>query len=1007
MVPRSSKNLSGSLLYSELASLPLPGPAVVIDVRSTKSYDPPLIQYLMTEVEDLTTQMRLHKVTRWRFLSKCMEFISLDLPVDKTVANSTRFTLTRGDEEKTFETKDALISHLHREYVDLVRTNRISAARDTHNSAKGFSAAEVELEQSTVRVFFLIDASDASSLTSAAEYAKLLRQKKENSNPLRSGYDERLNLIAICINADDVHFSQLESEYDDQESDESGKPFSVIVEQEQTAPAPTTHITKRWQGDITTRLTIAFDVIIPIYAYRDDEGFVANDTQTYELELILYALLLSPESLAVTSQEMRDDRADRYLALEDSADKQASFPSGEICLPGIASIEYSTSWARHWFNYGLVMKSLQTLRETEAITNENDLRLYDGRDWLDSWWAEVRVAIPGRLLNAIPGFKGLFEFQRRISASAFHNVTLPDSQVALQDFCRELESYYVGTGSVTLQQAIMSTEHVKQLLEETPEKPYELSAEQSSQEQEALKTLGELQQQTSLFATSLFQGAFGALPRAINQVEALGIRIEEGEVGRYTRKLPNVVQQQEQFAVAAVKADMQMASLLKTWQLPFFGRVQRSTPLSLLVFALIALCGWLLQDSLTFLPSVLTYSLPVHGGISLFRVLIVIIVGVAGFFYLSTRNKRLLERRNSIVQFLYQTANAHLTEVQMAIAARVAIMLLEKAGLYRSDGKTAQYKQRLSALDTLLTEAQKQATTYQREAYERIKLGLNQTKPARPSNRIWLHLNSRKDLFPWERSIETFQQLGEGMTKANGPLEMLAKSLLRLLAPEKQPVAFTDVQTKPFYASEEQFQSVSSELVATLLVTEIVGSSIITLQPLLDRYLSLDLYDQYAPSLFGEHIAELYDVLKAMKLEQAMSSSTDSLLQQEFLDRAIVQPKWTSEQILAAWIENFYATNEQANNLLNHNNIIELLQEAQIKLSVVLQDLSSRCRLLGYRDELANGQDSYVLLMPGSDSQHERYEALATLQPTQIRLLSFPDQEKLIYFHLYRVQPGS
>ena len=94
----------------------------------------------------------------------------------------------------------------------------------------------------------------------------------------------------------------------------------------------------------------------------------------------------------------------------------------------------------------------------------------DERDRLDTWWAEVRAVIPRTLVDVMPSFKGLLEFQRCITTSPFQGVALPDSQQALVGFCQVLESYYMGTQSATLQQALLSTERVLPLLKETSRK---------------------------------------------------------------------------------------------------------------------------------------------------------------------------------------------------------------------------------------------------------------------------------------------------------------------------------------------------------------------------------------------------------------------------------------------------------------------------------------------------------------------------------------------------------
>lgn len=982
---------------NELASRPLPEPAVVIDVRRIMSYDPPLAWHLTAELEDLSTRMRLQGVKRWRFLSECIEFITLDpLPPDRTVDTATRFTLIRGNGAiQSFAMKEELIDHLHKEYVDLVRTNRISAARDMDQSIISSGIPEVELERSTVRVFFLADMADPESLTNAAHYAALLRKKsEEHDNLLRSGREERISPIVICMNSDHLHVRLPETQRSSDSAD-MGSPARVIVmPDEEDASLSAYWTAAQYNKLFSSSISTAFDMIILLYAYRDDEGFVGNDAQLYELELILSTLLLAPETIARSHQ---DEYADRYLARGDLNEEHSLLPPGEVCMLGIASLEYSANWARRWLNYGLVKKLLQTIRETETIEDERNLYLSDGKDWLESWWADVRSILPRTMVNVLPGAKGFLEFQRRIDASPFQGVPLCDSLHALESFCQSVGDGYTGTRGATLQQALQSVEHAIPLLKEMPASQRKENRQHLSLDAEPLLELRTLQSRANLFSISLFKGATGALPRAISQLSELETRIEGGEIGHHSHHLPNLSRLREHFEEQGRKAQRSLA--LNVWQVPLFGRMLSSTLLSLCLVVLVVLVAWFLQGSLSFLPAILTHSLPQPGGISLFRLFIILVLALAEFLYLSRRDKRLRERRESILQPLCQTAMAHLTEVQLAVSATSALRLLQEAGLYHPKGKTGHYKQRLRALDKVLGEAQEQALLHHRGAYERLKLGLSPVQTGTQSSRTWLNLNTRKDLLPWEQTIETFQRLGDKFIQRNKDLDMLAESLLHQLTTEKAPATSLVPLDGQHFAVQESLQAIRSELIATFLVAQVVGSNLITLHPLLERYISLEQRNPYPPSLLGENIAELYTAVKAVKLEQAMNSDM-GVGHQEAFENFMIKTKKPIEHMLVTWVENLYATDELSG--LVSGSVFAHLQDFQIKLSDALEDLRRRCKMLGYRDESLNGSDAYMLLVPGTVG-HDLQDALAALQLNQIRLLQFPDEEKLIYLHTYRV----
>lgn len=1014
-MPLHSKTGPGeAFTYSELASRPLPDPAVVIDVRKTTSYDPPLAWHLTTELEDLTTRMRLQGVRRWRFLSECIEFVTLDpLPVGTTIDTARRFTLTRvNGEVQSFTTKDALIDHLHKEYVDLVRTNRISAARDMDQSIMASAVPEVELERSTVRVFFLVDMADPDSLTSAANYAVLLRKKSEEyNNPLRSGREERVSPIVICMNSDRLHARR---PYTQQRPAAAGAetvaPSQVVVMQggEQTplpvdqAAAqyaendPMDQVAVQYKELLASSISTAFAMVILLYAYRDDEGFVGSDAQLYELELILSTLLLAPETMARSGQE---EYAAHYLAHADFSEEHLPLPSAEICMIGIASLEYSANWARRWLDYGLVKKLLQTVREKGMLEDERKLYLPDRSDWLASWWADVRSISPRVLTGTLPGAKGLSEFQRRLAVSPFQGVPLRNSARAMESFCQSVSACYTGDEGATLQHALESVEQAIPLLKETPRSKRKESYSQAFSDDEPLSELRALQRRANLFSISLFKGATGALPRAISQLSELEKRIKDGDIGHYAHSTPNLSHAREHFEEQGRKA--QQGLKLHVWSLPLFGRVLSSTVLSFCLVILLALVAWFLQDSFTSLPIIFTRSLLPPSAISLFRVLVILVLALAEFLYLFRRDKKLRERRASVLQSLCQTAIADLTEVQLALSAHVALRLLLEAGLYHPKGKAGQYKQRLHALDKVLEEAQKQALSHQQGAYERLKLGLSPIQTGTISSRTWLNLNTRKELLPWEQTIETFQRLGDEFIQHNKDLDMLAELLLRQLSMEKPYTTSLVPQDGQSSTIQEQLRTIGSELIATLLVAQVADTNLITLHPLLERYISLEQRNPYARSLLGESIAELYQAVRAKKLEQVMNSDMAISSQEEAFESFIA--KKPVEQMLVTWVENLHTANPSS---LTSGSVLAHLQDFQIRIADALEDLRRRCKLLGYRDESINGSDAYMLLVPGT-SGHDLQDALAALQSSQIRWFPFPDEEKLIYLHTYRVNMRS
>src|SRR5947208_3534170 len=116
----------GENLYREFAALPLPGPAVVIDVRHKADDEGRLICYLAVELEDLTTEMRLNQVHYWRHLAECIDFLKVMAgQPDPTQDRSTAFVVTTRMGNVLKSDKDELAMYINRWHLDRVLNNRI------------------------------------------------------------------------------------------------------------------------------------------------------------------------------------------------------------------------------------------------------------------------------------------------------------------------------------------------------------------------------------------------------------------------------------------------------------------------------------------------------------------------------------------------------------------------------------------------------------------------------------------------------------------------------------------------------------------------------------------------------------------------------------------------------------------------------------------------------------------------------------------------------------------
>src|SRR5690348_6499522 len=86
-------------LREYMAALPLPNPAVVIDVRADITQPHAMVWDLATEIEDLTKEMYVQQVARWRYLANYINFLRINpLPPDRSLIETPHFDIMKRNE---------------------------------------------------------------------------------------------------------------------------------------------------------------------------------------------------------------------------------------------------------------------------------------------------------------------------------------------------------------------------------------------------------------------------------------------------------------------------------------------------------------------------------------------------------------------------------------------------------------------------------------------------------------------------------------------------------------------------------------------------------------------------------------------------------------------------------------------------------------------------------------------------------------------------------------------
>ena len=232
----------------------------------------------------------------------------------------------------------------------------------------------------------------------------------------------------------------------------------------------------------------AFNTVIFIQAYRNDDTFIGDDIQAYEVEQILYALLLaSPGEITNDQNAFNDEDTGCYMAF---VEQPPITPTCTIYMIGLSSTEYSARWGQRWLSYGLVAKLIELIEDTQEVEyGDTLLQLPDGQQWFDSWWGRAQSVLPTVLPMLLP------QTQSITTRPAFPYLSsLAMTKQDVETFIRRIDEWYGNTNQQALNGALESITYLSALLNNKARERNKRSREAPTSEDEALREAVALQE---------------------------------------------------------------------------------------------------------------------------------------------------------------------------------------------------------------------------------------------------------------------------------------------------------------------------------------------------------------------------------------------------------------------------------------------------------------------------------------------------------------------------------
>lgn len=573
--------------FAQRGLLPLPAASLVIDMRGVN--DDEVVERLNIEMTDLASEMKTYNVYHWRYLTDFLSFMRVapatafeerdlrqqgkedvddqlefpfeDLeqrgpigPVHRAASgNSLFFQDDQGEYTSggmSFDLFEQKIDELKLE-IDRIRNNRIAAVADLNKA--GIPGRS--LRDATVRVIFLTDAEREESLKSAAIYAEHIKnyyRKRERLN-----HQPLVSTTILCLG----------------NSGEAGPPRKLI------------------EGLMRNDGWDHLDTLILSEDYRDDAALIAGTVQAYIAELLLYVLLIIPP-FGVRSAELELKPSDDA---EQTQGRRVSLPFNTFIV-GLAALEYSARWGRRWLSYGLAQEAAEELTQ-RPFDEILEKRRIDGsvEVWFNDWRSRVQQSIPDHVPVEVSALEGVLNARRVANPEAhifttrrfdphFGETTVKDLHEYKQNLAR---TYVAGGSDPTLQESVLRS--TPQIVHTLQQRETRTLAERRVSELAALQ----IEAEQILSRKDFFEGAKGALPRAITQLEAIGKVAADFQKKHEDNPLKKKEELQRRHDKLVQEGDKKIDALKKhrdDW--PLFGSyLKLHIPMAALSIALIILAG--------------------------------------------------------------------------------------------------------------------------------------------------------------------------------------------------------------------------------------------------------------------------------------------------------------------------------------------------------------------------------------------------------------------------------
>ncbi len=1003
-----------NLIEANLAqrgTLPLPSAALVIDMRGTDEDD--VMERLRVEVADLASEMKVHDLHHWRFLTDFLSFRAIpplrtedvetirhqqksphvqpvppktqavQKPEQTTLTgqvdmgNSHAFFSVLEDEQsgliseaRPFDVFQQRIEEITQE-IDRIRNNRIAAVADLNKAG----VAGRSVRDATVRIIFLSDAGHRESLVSAATYAAHVKQHFKKLE--REGHQAMVSVTIVCLD----------------NSAEAGPPVDLIQG-------------LRWENKWDH-----IDSLILSEKYSDNSALIAGAMQTYLAELLLYVLLIIPP-LRVNSPGPADTSSTLLLRAKTGENQ----PKGEwVTLPthsyliGLAAVEHSARWGRRWLNYGLVTQAVEVLQDRATEDDLERRRIKNlVETWLSDWRAQVAEAIPDRIpgniqaLQAIPNALNTAKppedvFTAKRFSFSIGEMTISDLEEYLSDVARTyiipvsertalrqevqtVDRSQEMTLAPTLQDAVDSTPLIQQRLREWEDRDPALK-------KGTPLVNAQLEAQRILMNPDFFTGATGAVPRARIQLKELGTAISDFQNAYQSTKLDLMDRRTKLEKRGKALVD----DLRKhVERIPFLGGVLHlAKPMMWLTFVL-AFCLIFLACllGLAWLEHVIFVKAPDSNLLRIMLFWIELVVAALSGLLLSFSIAQLVDDPGSLALLSWIAWLPYASGIISVIAA--VMLIIEAAWFWR--WITHLMGERDATINDLRSQHRKDVNDVTHYIADTIALQL--------LRRTALTDGKGGPGSYYDRVDQLYKRLIEVAREAAFQRELAANRLALSLS-DMQPGATSSGGTFTGNREQRQAQVLMATLATLAMRFSISPPSMDSMTPIIERYDSIDNhYIRQLPAL-STLIQTLRKRVRKTTLQPLLGTDSTAMSSQSLS----MNPDLARENIamaadgFATWEQMLWEHKDhKLDEALVQDGVLPKLLDDGYDPRAVMRHLQARTSLFGRTKQNSLPGDIFLLLAPSVQSRMFRQNLNI---PSRL-IIDFPDVERLLLLYIQR-----